>query len=764
MVVVYPGLGALDCRVLSAFYVRDPSVGNLPVIVFHGPSTTTNSTQNSSRIQAHIFSIAGFQSFPRLTISPTSPLYSAVHQLPPEDQGDEICRGLAICLLKYFSEIPKPVKQFLLDQHTIGRTKTPTSAIFDGQHAASLASRMVQVENASMIANHLISGLAQQCLSWIDVDLVLPRNAIQKQDPAHDQADKEVGPLYLENGDSPVDYGKFAELVDLFGAPSFLPTSRLRRAPSRPTTLNRSRTLSEDQVQLLRREMKEILETEKSYVLKLEDLMKSAAAEYCRNETRDSSRNTTPSAKAMQQLFPPSLTQILDINKKFLEGMQDLMGDGFAGQEGNSSTSWPTDRDPTGADAFAKLLLNSFPRFKPSYQDYLRLNSHSQSTLNLLLRDGTTNFARAMQETGEQRLRSWLIEPVQRLPRYSLYIENMVNQLPSAHPALSKLLRAKDMIADICALDQNELGDNSQTIKTLKALITNWPEGLEVQGRLITAVDVVDLRAPYIIKSSMQNESQSILLLFPDYVLVVRKSAGNKLSARGLLAEIDRPSLAMNGSMAASHSNEQRLLNLNYSFRLCETRFTESADGRLIYLACVSQASKDSHNIDTSSRFLTSTRVFALLGAYEGKATRWSEEVSKARIEARFPEQIREDERWSLRVAGPQHENLGMISAIFEDGLDASAATKQELQSRIQIVLEHEERPNETSIWESQIQKNNIVGRVTVTKYRKYRVEFKHFEETVTLDNVEADNFTPVFIKRRKTHALLILDIGADSP
>ena len=763
MVVIYPGLGALDCRVLSAFYARDPSVGNLPVVIFHGPSTTTNSTQNSSRIQAHIFSIAGFQSFPRLTISPTSPLYSAVHQLPPEDQGDEICRGLAICLLKYFSEIPNQMKQFLLDQSATGRTKTQTPTIFDGQHAASLASRMVQVENASTIANHLLSGLAQQCLSWIDMDLILPRNAIQKQVSGRDQTDTEDGPVYLENGKSPVDYGKFADLIDLFGAPSFLPTSRLRRAPSRPAAINRSRTLTEDQVQLLQREMKEILETERSYVLKLEDLMKSAAAEYCRNEARDLSRNTTANAKAMQQLFPPSLTQILDVNKKFLESIQDLMGESLAGQGGNSSIPWLAERDPTGADAFAKLLLNFFPRFRPSYQDYLRLNSHSQSTLNLLLRDVTTNFAKAARETGEQRLRSWLIEPVQRLPRYSLYIENMANQLPTAHPALSKLLRAKDMIADICALDQNELGDNSQTMKTLKGLIANWPEGLETHGRLITAVDVVDLKAPYITKTSVQNESQSILLLFPDYVLVVRKSAGNKLSARGLLAEIDRPSIALNGPVATSQNSQQRLLNLSYSFRLRDTWFAESADGKLIHLACVSQAPKDSHNIDTTPRFLTSTRVFVLLGAYEGKAAKWSEEVSKARIEARFPERIREDERWSLRVAGPQHENLGTISAIFEDGLNASAATQKELQSRIQIVLDHAEHPNGTSIWESQIQKSSIVGRVTITKYGKYRVEFKNFEETVTLDNVEADNFISVFSKRRKSHALLILDLVADS-
>ena len=762
MVVVYPGPGALDCRVLSAFYARDPSVGNHPVIIFHGPSTTTNSTQNSSRIQAHIFSIAGFQSFPRLTISPTSPLYSAVHQLPPEDQGDEICRGLAICLLKYFSEIPKPLKQFLLEQQATSRDKAQTPAVFDGQHAANLASRMVRVENVPSIANHLLSGLAQQCLSWIDMDVILPKNSITRQDSAKDNAELDDGSAYLDDGRPPVDYGKFAEIVDLFGAPSFLPTSKLRRAPSRPTALNRSRTLTEEQILSLQREMKEILETEKSYVLKLEDLMKSTAAEYCRNEIQDPSRQAMANTKAMQQLFPPSLTQILDINKEFLGCMQDLTVECLPRQGKITSPSRATDRDPTGADAFAKLLLSFFPRFRTSYQEYLRLSSHSQSTLNLLMRDNTTNFSGAVQETGEQRLRSWLIEPVQRLPRYSLYIENIVNKLPTAHPALSKLLRAKDMIADICALEQNELGNNSQTMKTLKALIANWPEGLEPQGRLITAVDVVDLKAPYTIKASMQDESQSILLLFPNYVLVVRKSAGSKLSARGLLAEVDRPSLDTNGAIANSQASQQQFLNLSYSLRLCETWSTESADGRLIHLACVSQAPQNSHNIDGKTRYLTSTRVFALLGSYEGKAARWNEKVSKARVEARFPERTREDERWSLRVISPQQENLGVISALFEDGLDAACATREGLTSRIKIILEHAEHPSE-AIWENQNQRSDIMGRVTATDTGKYRVEFRNFEETGTLDNVEADSFVSIFTKRRKLHDLLLVNINANS-
>ena len=753
MVIVEPGPGPLDCRVLSTFCARDPLVGHLPVVIFHGPSTTTNSTQNSSRIQAHIFSIAGYQSFPRLTISPTSTLYSAVHHLPQEDQGDEICRGLAICLFKYFSEIPKLVKQFLADQQVPGRAKAQTITLFDGRHAASLASRMNLVEDASAIANHLLSGLSQRCLSWIDVDIVLPRNSIRQQQSPTRQMELENRPMYLENGKPPVDYGKFSEFIGLLGVTSFLPTSKLRRAPSKPTALSRSQTLTDDQVLSLQREMNEVVETEKSYVQKILDLTKSDTMEYSRNELRDSSRSALPSAKAMRQLFPASLTQILKINTEFLESMQDLVGDhrdGSTSQKQSDSTPFVTERDPTGAEAFAKVLLKFFPRFKDPYQDYLQNSSQCQSTLNNLLRDPSSSFARAVYQTGEQRLRSWLIEPVQRLPRYSLYIENIANKLPTDHPAIPKLLRAKDIAADICALEQDQADDNVRTIRTLRALITNWPDRLLPKGRLITAVDVVDLKAPYIAKSQMHEDRQSLLLLFSDYILIIRKLAGNKLSARGLLAEVDRPQLALITSSATSQGVSQQLLSLDYSFQLQETHCTESADGRLIHVACISQAPRGKYDNGSSTKCLASIRVFGLLGSYEGKAAKWSEEVARARVESRFPERIRDDDRWSLRVTGPQTEKLGVISAILEDGLHTASAINSELNSRVRIALEHADQPDSTLIWDKQNTANEIAGRVIVQKSNKYYLEFRVFGETSTVDNVEADEFLSAFTKRRE--------------
>ncbi|KAI1017353.1 hypothetical protein LB505_004908 [Fusarium chuoi] len=75
---------ALSSDNVTLYHAADPLLGHLPLLLFHGPSTTANYTLNSSRVQVHVFTPAGFQSFPRITISPNSPFYGVVHHLPRE--------------------------------------------------------------------------------------------------------------------------------------------------------------------------------------------------------------------------------------------------------------------------------------------------------------------------------------------------------------------------------------------------------------------------------------------------------------------------------------------------------------------------------------------------------------------------------------------------------------------------------------------------------------------------------------------------------
>ena len=761
MVVVSPAPAELDANVVSVYFTKDALLANLPVVIFYGPSTTTNSTLNSSRIQAHVYTLAGFQSFPRLTISPTSPLYAAVNCLPEEKQGDEIFRALAVSLCKYFGEIPKNVKSSLVGMAAIGRPDSTAPAMFDEFHAGDLAGKMVKVDNTTEVANYIRSALSEKVLSWTDLDVILPPHSIGPRHLPDAQHSVLCSP---EDVESSIDYGRYGNLIELFGSPTFLPSSRLKRAPSRPTAVNKSRTLDKDQKESIRREMSEFLATEERYVGKVYELVNNDIVHKYRHASLAASRDVAFEAKAIKALFPESIDRILRLNTAFTtcirtviaeteqEAMPDILN--RADNTGNRAQGRSKSADTMGIETFAKALLEWFPQFREPYQEYLRASSAFPKTLNDLLRDSASSDCEWIQVVGEQRLRSWLIEPVQRLPRYSLFIDNLVNQLPAAHPAISKLLRAKDVVTDICSLDNDEPVDSTKTTERLKNLITAWPMTLSPSGRLVTAVDVAELKAPYRFPTSAKDGQASIMLLFRDSLVVIRKMNSNSLSARGILAELDRH-VSTPASVFVDDgggSDPTKHLSFAYSFDLQETRFLESDNGKILSTVCVRRSDfVDTTRPINSRQYYAITRAFALLGSYEGKAARFNEEVGRARIEQRFPEQMRDGAQWSLRSLSPHSGSLGILSAIFEDDYAADNGKYRTSHGRIKVSVDQVGNERRISASDRKDRAVEITIHISQLESDYYRLEFAGHGNFSSADNVSSQDFVAVFRKRCKS-------------
>ena len=699
MVIISSAPAPLDVEILSLYHARDAHCSNLPVFVFYGASTTTNSTQNTSRIQAHVYSAAGFQSFPRLTIAPTSPLYAAVKHLPLEKQGDEDYRGLAVTLLKYFTEMAKPVQHSLKELTALGRMDKQAPAMFDEMHAGDLAASMVRLENAAEVATDLQAALSQRSSSWLDIDVILPKGAINLSDNVVTAGSDET---VLQEDSLTIDYGKYAQLVSLFGSPTFLPTSKLRRAPSKPTVVSRTRTLAKEQKESLRREMVEFLDTEERYIGKIYELNHSIAADFGRKPGKQAAPVTT-TEKATRQLFPDSLASILECNSDFVKGIRDLLErseeDAIKDMHETTGTSTRTSlehrmrtRDPTGTEAFAKALLEWFPRFRGPYQDYLRASLDFPTIINHRIQENDIRFMRAVNSVGEQRLRSWLIEPVQRLPRYSLFIDNMVNLLPASHPALNKFLRARDIITDICALENDPQADLTRAADCLRELVSAWPSSLSPQGRLITAVDVIELKAPYRPPSLLANAQESVLLLFPNTIVVARKNASHSLSARGILAEVDKPKSNFPSPLANHHDPAPKDLAFAFSFDLSDVHFSELHDGQSVEMTCIHRSKHvDASQSSVGRKYHSVIKVFSLLGGYKGKAERLGEDVAKARIESGFPDEVRSSQRWGLLALNPSQDGLGMLASVFEAGPESERRQHQKsCWPAPQIVVESE--------------------------------------------------------------------------
>lgn len=681
MAIINPEPAALSADDLSLFYATDELLSNSPVLIFYGP-TATSTQATHSRIQAHVFTPAGLQNFARLIISPTAAFYNAVTCLPREEQGDEICRGLAFSLYKYFVELPLDIKDAWEKRYsTLGHLPSAPQ-LFSESHAAIIATKMVKINNMEEIIVDVRHALGEQTLSWLDLDVVLPQGTMKKLDS------RESG-LFDESEDELLQqqFGQYAPVLKLFGETAFLPTSKLRRAPSKPTALNRSQTFSRKQKETLRREMCELLDTEENYVNKLHDLVNNVAVQFREKAKHRSSSSTSPNEQTLQGLFPPSLDTILETNSKFLDVMRVVLEETENGaiQDIEEATDdvfiapLRGTKDPpdvTGALAVAKTLVEWLPQFGDCYTDYMAAHGDFSQLLKTFTKDTSSSFSKRVYDTGEQRLMSLLIEPVQRLPRYNLYIDNILKQLPARHPAIRVFLKARDIVSEICSRE-GPMAQQIRVFDRLRKMVSAWPQAFNPRGRLITAIDLVELSPPYHGDLSGPTTVSGILILFTDALVLFRKPDISTITARSLLADLDNPKFAevFDGTVE---------LTFHQHLKLCDVFASEHSDGNILQL--LSPVPSSSQIGRPRSRDVQSigVRMFYLQGPYEGKAQRFVEELTKARVEGRFPEAERESYKWEVRSLPG---DLSFFSSVSEE-LGTQEIEGRKEPAKVQVLVE----------------------------------------------------------------------------
>lgn len=652
MAVVVSGPPALAGD-LALFHTTDPLLANSPVLVFHGPAAKIGAA--TSRIQVHVFTPAGIGSYSRLGVSPNSPFYSAVSNLPREEQGDETLRGLAFGLKKYFSALPTTLKATWKAQ-----VKAPSVAsLFGDDHIAILASRMKRIQNVDEVIGTLSRAFAEQRQAWQDLDVVLPPGTI-KEPPRRDSNKSDE---FTEADIVRHRYGRYAELVESLGDVAFIPTSRLKRAPSKATSVGRSASFLKHQKESARRELQELLDTEESYVERVYEL---------HNISNRIGVDLKPASREqLRKVFPQSTGTILDLNSTFLDSLRtvinateetaqqdlDIMPDD---QVNPYQSRQDLMADKQGIIAVAKCLCDWLPQFAESYGQYFSVQAESAQLLKSLFRGPESALLSELQEIGEQKLTSLLIEPVQRLPRYALYIDGITKQLPVRHPAIKHLMKARDVITEICAQD----GATSETDKILEKLrsrVSGWPLDASISGRLISACDFVELHPPYVLNQT--EGQQGVLLLFSDSIVLLEKDTDSNVSAKALITELESnlpASLAeQTPSPQALHFIEQIPLNVLDS--------TYSSDLRVLNLFVRPVINGPPEQLRLSTPY--SHWSLRLEAPYDGKVERLTEEIAKAKIEGRFSESERESSQWETRCTDLAANHTNLLTAVHDDSV-----------------------------------------------------------------------------------------------
>lgn len=418
----------------TVYYAEDPPY--LPrILIFYWPVQAVGSFSSASRIRTTILSAAGFKSFGAFSVAPSSSYYSAVHKLPDDRQRDEVSRGIAFALCRYFSEVPADVKNAITDENL----KEGVGLKWGQTHAAQITCSMTKVTNVEEVINGLKPFSKDRPPS--PVVPVRPLASIRKTRPS-----------FL-----PSEAPQRAQATPARRRPS----SPARRTPSAstPTTRKNAPTpvhqngVSAEKLESLRFKMCEFVDTEDRYITRLQELIELVTNQGRTPKSLSSKFTSSSKQKTVNAMiqFPSLLDTIKDLNLAFLDDIEGLLQNtedsaiAFLDQIGQTVELHQLAKDPIGVYAFAKVLLNHFPKFLVPYRDYLDLHSLISSNLDQYLKEGTTST---------QQAPSLLMEPAQRISRYGLYIDTMLPHVPSTSTmAIRTLEKARKIIAEICEME-----------------------------------------------------------------------------------------------------------------------------------------------------------------------------------------------------------------------------------------------------------------------------------------------------------------------
>ena len=424
----------------TIYYAEDPPY--LPrILVFYWPVQAVGSLASTSRIKTTILSAAGFKSFPPFSIAPSSSYYSAVHKLPDDKQRDDVSRGIAFALFRYFSEVPAEVKNAIMEESLQGG-----AGLKWGQtHAAQVTCRMNKVINTDEVL---------QALKAFSKDR--PATPPIVSSPARPVASiRKTRPSFLpaDNGHGGSRYGQ------TMTPGRRIPSSGARRTPSSSTPTTRKtgptpvQKQTAEQLESLRFKMCEFVDTEDRYIVRVQELIDMIALQGRTPKSLSSKFSNASKQKTVDAMssFPSLLDQIKDLNVSFLDDIEAVLQStedsalAFLDSAGPQVEPSQLVKDPIGVYAFSKVMLNHFPKLTMPYREYLDLHSIISSNLDQYLKDGTTSI---------QKAPSLLMEPAQRISRYGLYIDTMLPHIPQTSTmAIRTLEKSRKIINEICEME-----------------------------------------------------------------------------------------------------------------------------------------------------------------------------------------------------------------------------------------------------------------------------------------------------------------------
>ncbi|KAI6152177.1 hypothetical protein BKA82DRAFT_4108101 [Pisolithus tinctorius] len=291
----------------------------------------------------------------------------------------------------------------------------------------------------------------------------------------------------------------------------------------------------------------ELVNTERSYVKRLR-ILKHDYADPLRQFSRSKSTSILPPYEA-KTLFG-NIDNLLPVNEAFLADLEKMMeADG-----------------PRTVGGVGDVALRHFKELRgfEHYKQYYVKREEAQTIFEREMMKKSSGFAayvdRIKYSNADSRnrvgLRELLMDPVQRIPRYTLLFRTMVKSMGLDDPQRALLIEADEIASKIAQAETDEQTQRAAVMYSLSATIDGFPAGLISNSRrFIDCIDVDDviMDAPMGASTSASSFSATALhctlFLFDDKLMIAKRPGNGEKSGKTLAGLDEVQKLAKTGGL-----------------------------------------------------------------------------------------------------------------------------------------------------------------------------------------------------------------------
>ncbi|KAF9006585.1 hypothetical protein BDQ17DRAFT_1302996 [Cyathus striatus] len=294
----------------------------------------------------------------------------------------------------------------------------------------------------------------------------------------------------------------------------------------------------------------ELVTSERSYVKRLQ-ILKNDYADPLRNFARNKDTAIIPLYEA-KTLFG-NIDNLLPVNEAFLVDLEKMLG--------------PNGERTVGGVGDVALRHFKVHKGFELYKQYYIKREEAQSIFEREASKRSSRFGSYIDHIKYQStdpknrigLRELLMEPVQRIPRYTLLFRTMLKHMGPDDPQRAKVVEADEIASKIAQAEADEQTQRATIFSCLNATIDGFPPGLFSNSRrFIDCIDVEDILtdAPLLSTTSSSNLSSSslhcTLFLFDDKLVIVKRPGNGEKGGRTLTGLDQLDKLTKTGGIPSS--------------------------------------------------------------------------------------------------------------------------------------------------------------------------------------------------------------------